>query len=174
MGLFGQRDTVEESARAILDRAQKRPVSWIYIGGEYEYDNLHMYQRNQYVELQEMIRADRGAWAMCLEFLESVEDGKLRTKVGWQPHLATIEVKLDRGGDDEVTLARLSYTDTKAIVERATETGTSIKSRATIQFVREWVRRMALPELDAAAAQRRAQHDHETAEETALRKKYLP
>lgn len=111
--------------------------------------------------------SDDGPWCILLTFAQETDDGILTTKILSAPDRATVNVTLN-AGERVLNLIDLIY----VLSLHGGSPGPKI-SRMTVQHVRDWTRRLVLPELEAAEARLISSRRRQAAEVDAMRKKYL-
>jgi hypothetical protein len=153
MWAFGLGDRLDDNLRDILTRLEDR-IPTVVVAGHEE---------------QERVYANNERWSAVLLFNEPNEDGVLGTMVTANAHFASVSVEQTRPIGQPIALARYAYSDG---FERLDPRHVK-KSRTTVRYIRDYVRRRALPELERARAERAAEQQLKARELEVLQRKYL-
>jgi hypothetical protein len=125
-------------------------------------------------DYREWVLQNTGPWCILMTFVQNTEDGKLETHVFSSPRVAFVCVELQGA-----RIKALAYCENDGDGPSTTYTlkpppkHEHKTSPVAVQHLREWVRRRALPELEAAKVQRDAASQQYEARCEAMRKKYL-
>jgi hypothetical protein len=118
---------------------------------------------------EEAVLNDSERWSATLLFQETTQDGELETVVNSEDHGALISVDLKRPLGQPLNLVSLVYKDRHDPFHKHV-----IKSKAACRFIRDFVRRKALPVLEENRARRRRERDQDSMELAEMKRKYLP
>ena len=158
MSFFSLGDHVDEKLRKILVKLESSAPTVLVNGGS---------------TAEEAVLADRADWEATLLFAEPTDDGKLGTVVLGHAHAVVLSVEFTPPVGPSVTLAQFHFTDGKDpfVLRHHTHV---LASKATVRFVRDYVRRRSLPYLQDARARRAIEAERNENALAALRQKYIP
>ncbi|MGA3163938.1 MAG: hypothetical protein ABSD77_07075 [Verrucomicrobiota bacterium] len=150
MGLL---DRIDPEVKKLLTRAE---------------DLTPTYKGNPDDPLQVSVLKDVNEWWLEMNLVRRVEDGELTTFIYSSSDAATINIRLNT----EVLVER-SYRNRRESHLKPPAWRYEV-SPATVKFVREWVRRKALPQIESKLSRQQALAQKHATEVELMRKKYLP
>jgi hypothetical protein len=167
MAWFGLGDRVDDNLRDLLSRLESHAPT-VHVSEPLLHSDRTMSGGDTPEEA--MLRNSRH-WSASLHFQETTSDGELQTSVDSDVHTAIVSVYLRPGPGRTLELAHLVYTDGQ---DPFCTSPARVKSRISVEFVRDYVRRRALPVAKENLARRereRAQNEKRLAD---MRRKYVP